>query len=450
MILNLNVNLSDVFGREDVGGNHSYNFPEEFFNACNDGLSCKSELEDHCLDVKIFDLENSEIKKNIIAGDLFCRKARWPSASPFAVFLSHDIDQIHDRELFRWLGDVNHLRRHLQAGEKCNKKDCIRRIIRPLINPIDPYDQFASIRRIEDKYGWKSTFFLLDDKYWARMGGRFKWTDPDFKRISRFLLDEGCELGIHGSAYSHDNPQWWQDICSRFISLYGEAPLGARNHYLKLSVPETWECQAGAGLLYDSTFGMPDKLGAPNGYCFPFRVPLSQNQLQHKGLIELPMSVMDQTLFRYMNLDGEGAFSAASEELSKIIEVGGLAVLLWHNNFFNEPEYHEWEETYERLLDWLAPQNPYVACGRDIAAWWDARSSVSLIAEGDVDGCKRWHITAEKSLDNLSVEIFGTRVKEKVVCDVPFSEIQKDSDCIILTFPHLGAGESASFRVIRS
>ena len=61
MILNLNVNLSDVFGREDVGGNHSYNFPEEFFNACNDGLSCKSELEDHCLDVKIFDLENSEI-----------------------------------------------------------------------------------------------------------------------------------------------------------------------------------------------------------------------------------------------------------------------------------------------------------------------------------------------------------------------------------------------------
>ena len=383
-------------------------------------------------------------------GKLLCRKARWPNASPFAVFLSHDIDQIHDRELFRWLGDINHLRRHLQGIERAELSACIRRIIRPIVRPVDPFDQFASIRQIEGKHGWCSSFFLLEDKYWARMGGRFKWTDPKFMRISRFLLDEGCELGIHGSAYSHDDPQWWHDISSRFYSLYGEAPVGARNHYLKLSVPQTWQSQASAGLLYDSTYGLPDRIGAPNGLCFPFRVPLSQNQQQQNGLIELPMSVMDQTLFRYMNLDGDSAFSAASRELSKIIEVGGLAVLLWHNNFFNEPEYREWEETYERLLDWLAPQNPWVACGRDIAAWWDARLSASLIALGDVDSGKSWQLIAGKSLDNFSVEIFGTRVGDDVVSDVPFTEVQKDSDSIILNFPHLEAKETAIFRVRRT
>ena len=92
-------------------------------------------------------------------GRPLCRKANWPAAAPLAVFLSHDVDQIHDRELFRWLGDVNHLRRHWFKGERGRTWPCLRRIAPPLLRPIDPMTQFRSIRPLQGRHGWLSTFF---------------------------------------------------------------------------------------------------------------------------------------------------------------------------------------------------------------------------------------------------------------------------------------------------
>ena len=390
--------------------------------------------------------ERSVIETAKENGELLCRKARWPKAAPFALFLSHDIDQIHDRELFRWLGDINHLKRHWRHGERCNSKACLKRILRPLFRPADPYDQFAAIRRIEGRHGWASTFFLLEDTYWARMGGRFNWIDPSFERISKYLLDEGCELGIHGSAYSHDNPQWWKAITSRFASLYGRPAIGARNHYLKLKVPQTWECQREAGLLYDTTFGYPNQLGAPGDFCYPFQVP-SQQGNSPGAFVELPLSVMDQTLFRYLNLEGDAAFAKSRDYLSQIIEAGGLAVLLWHNNFFHEEEYQEWEQTYDQLLSWLALQDPWAACGRDIAAWWVGRGSARLATEEAGVGGKSWQITCEQAVDNLAVEIFGTRTGDLIESNVAFQETRKELGHSVVIFPHLDAGAAVSFRV---
>ncbi|MBN2108831.1 MAG: hypothetical protein JW832_15500, partial [Deltaproteobacteria bacterium] len=39
----------------------------------------------------------------------------WPGGAEFALFLSHDVDQVHDRGLYRTLADINHLRRVLRG-----------------------------------------------------------------------------------------------------------------------------------------------------------------------------------------------------------------------------------------------------------------------------------------------------------------------------------------------
>lgn len=43
--------------------------------------------------------------------------ARWPGGAAFALFLSHDVDVIHERELFRILGGGNRMRRKAFAGD---------------------------------------------------------------------------------------------------------------------------------------------------------------------------------------------------------------------------------------------------------------------------------------------------------------------------------------------
>ncbi len=383
-------------------------------------------------------IETAKKKKKCIA-----RKAKWPNAAPFALFLSHDIDQIHDRELFRWLGDINHLRRHWFKGERGNTLQCLKRIIRPGLFPINPLRQFKEIRRIEDKHNWCSTFFLLEDEYWRKKGGRFKWDDPEFCKISDFLLNEDCELGIHGSAYRHDDPEWWKMTQDRFNRLYGHPAVGTRVHHLKMRLPQTWHSQRQAGLHYDTTFGLPNVLGAPGGFCFPFEIPLD-HAADKKPFVELPLSIMDQTLFRYLRLDSDAAFAESRKLLETIIEAGGLAVLLWHNNFFAEAEYREWQETYERLLDWLAPQRPWTACGKDIADWWRRRNGVQLIKTSE----KSWCIKSNKKIKNLVVDVFGTTNNNSITCSKPEQVISiKKATSIQLFISELTPGSSIEFSV---
>jgi hypothetical protein len=60
-----------------------------------------------------------------------------------------------------------------------------------------------------------------------------------------------------------------------------------------------------------------------------------------------------------------------------------LVTLLWHNDCFNEPEYREWQWTYEQLLSRLAARRPWCATGAEIAAWWRKQSAESRRPSAD-------------------------------------------------------------------
>ena len=396
---------------------------------------------------QVLEWDREVVQRAKVTGEPVCRRARWPGAAPYAVFLSHDVDQIHDRELFRWLGDVNHLRRMLLNGEHGDTVACLKRIARPILRPIDPMQQFETMREIERAHGWHSTFFLLEDRYWARKGGRFRWDDPAFQRISAFLIHEGCELGIHGSAYLHDDPTWWKESQERFAGLYGRSAQGARNHYLTLRVPATWLSQRRAGITYDSTFGYADKLGAPAGFCFPFALVDQHDGDQQVPLIELPVTIMDQTVFRYAALRGEDALAACVGAVETVRQLGGLVTLLWHNNFFAEEEYVEWQDVYVRLLEAMGPDRPWVACGRDIARWWMARRQLRLIAQVTLDDSHRWHVEAGADTEGAAIEVVGADDDAPIECDVEHRIERRGSGTAVVHLPRLDAGTRATLRV---
>ena len=104
--------------------------------------------------------------------------SQWPHGASFALFLSHDVDQIHDRELFRVLADVNHVRRRLLNGENGDVALAVRRIARSLLRPKPAALDVQTILNIEARHGFRSTWFLLHDKYWARQGSRYSFNRP--------------------------------------------------------------------------------------------------------------------------------------------------------------------------------------------------------------------------------------------------------------------------------
>lgn len=296
----------------------------------------------------------------------------WPQNASFALFLSHDLDQIHDREMFRILADVNHMRRVATQGEQGNIRLATTRILRGLLRPRPTGHDVQTMLEIEARHGFRSTFFILDDPYWSRNGPRYRLNSAGLDRIAEMVLASGGELGVHGGYYRFNNPDGYRESRERVGALFGVEVSGIRNHLLRFSYPDTWLAQEAAGYRYDTTFALKNRPGVPEGRFFPFR-PVDPVSGRTLALTVLPLTVMDVTLFRNMKLRGADALEAAWKAIEPIIEQGGLVTLLWHNNYFNEPEYAEWQWVYERLLERLAALNPWCATGAEIESWCRSR-----------------------------------------------------------------------------
>ena len=96
----------------------------------------------------------------------------WPGGAKFALFLSHDIDKIFDREPFYVLAALNHVRRLILRGEGHRVGLALRRLARALFAPKPPELDFQTILDLEARYGFRSTFFVLHDSRRGRRGPR--------------------------------------------------------------------------------------------------------------------------------------------------------------------------------------------------------------------------------------------------------------------------------------
>jgi len=300
----------------------------------------------------------------------------WPDDAAFALFLSHDIDQIYDREIFRLLGDLNHLRRICFNGESTRIVPCAKRIARAIMRPRTPGKDVQTILSIERGFGFRSTFFLLEDRVFNHRGGRYRYSDPATKRIARTIENSGCEVALHGAYHNVNDPAAYRAQIAAFREAFGYNPKGIRNHYLRHDGKETWSVQRDVGFEYDASFGCNDKIGIREGRAHPF-FPLDSGGEASLDFVALPMTIMDVALFGGLSITGGNALALSQRVAEQVISAGGLLCLNWHNTYFENDEYRSWRIVYEELLQWLVEQRPWNATGAEIAEWWMRTSIVN-------------------------------------------------------------------------
>lgn len=297
----------------------------------------------------------------------------WPGGAKFALFLSHDIDKIYDRELYYFLAAVNHVRRMALQGEKGSIPLAVRRLARALFSPKPPEMDFETILGIEARHGFRSTFFVLHDSRRGRRGPRYALQSAALRRIVARILAAGGEVGLHGGYYQFNQAAGYRNSREELQRHLGVDARGIRNHFLLHSGAETWRAQATAGFRYDATFGYANRIGAREGRLHPF-FPAVAAPGEELGILELPLTVMDVALFLNADWEGEAALNAAWAAIEPVITAGGLVSLLWHNDYFNEREFQNWQWTYEQLLARLAERKPWCATGTEITDWWCSRA----------------------------------------------------------------------------
>jgi peptidoglycan/xylan/chitin deacetylase (PgdA/CDA1 family) len=261
------------------------------------------------------------------------RAARWPGAAPYAVVISHDVDQLTNynrRERFRSV---------IGSLARFNKPPTF-----DFMSAERAYGTFPAIMEIEEEYGAVSTFFVGSVKRGAL---DYNYTLEKVRPLLKDIEAFGAEIALHSSYYCNGPYQLTEEF-SALSDAVGFEVKGVRGHYLRVAPARLWRWADEVGFEYDASLGYFDDIGFRRMHCLPFATLYGDGTTA--GVYEIPLSLMDGTLFQYLALGIDEAIKTAGRFLGKVKAAGGLFSVLWHYRAFSGGQYPEWAEVFETIL----------------------------------------------------------------------------------------------------
>jgi hypothetical protein len=212
----------------------------------------------------------------------------------------------------------------------------------------DPYDTFGFLMECSESVECISHFNF--------MGLRDRQSDcyyplnhPFVLNLIRTIDERGHRIGFHPSYESYGRPDIFLQELASLQAVSPQSIVSGRQHYLRFSVPETWQQWENAGLAWDSTMGYADMPGFRCGTCFDFPVfnAVTRTKL---NLREKPLIAMDVTLASYLRLQPEAAWEILSALKQEVYRYRGSFTLLWHNSSLDDVVWTGWRELYKSFI----------------------------------------------------------------------------------------------------
>ena len=343
---------------------------DNFFNLYTNSGEYKNDFPDMFGRSRLYNAGNNQILSPVISKEIYSRGFRpvYPDGKKFAVCVSHDVDhlflnQTPQRKFVN--GTVDILRGKLSEGLTSFGSLIKEKIFKD-------YD-LHNLINLNDTYHVRSTYYFLS----------LQKGEEDFNYRLRYIGDQlntvlktGNEIGLHGGHKAFNDLVKISQEKKMLEDAVGMKVQGYRNHFLKFEIPLTWNNLQQSGFVYDSTLGYPDCIGFRNGMCYPF-YPFDINRNQFLEIIELPLTVMDATLFYYMRLNSDIAFKICKQIIDRIKECQGVFTLLWHNNFITG----EMGSVYRRILEYLKEEDPWFVTSGELIRWWQQENLMKQLKE---------------------------------------------------------------------
>ena len=291
-------------------------------------------------------------------------EVEYPEGKKFAVCLTHDIDVVY---LYTSkLSIMYNAAKSLKHGQI---KNALKIPFNNLNKKWNPWWNFKETMAIEEKYNAKSSFYFLT----LNKGDLdFNFKVEDLEHEIGNIADNDWEVGLHGGHNAYDILDMIKEKKKRLENVLGREVIGYRNHYLRFKVPDTWELLSKAGFKYDTTFGYADMVGFRNGMCHPFK-PFNLVTNKEIDILEIPLTIMDGTLFDYMNLDMKEAWNITKLLVDTIEKYNGVITILWHNTEMVDEKL----KFYEKILKYCYEKGAWMTSGEEIWKWWSKKDWVN-------------------------------------------------------------------------
>lgn len=212
----------------------------------------------------------------------------------------------------------------------------------------DPFDTFSLIKELHKVHGLRPHFFILFAEYGLN-DKNIPAGNANFQVLVKSIGDYAT-IGIHPSYASNSNPALLTAEISRLSSVLHMDITSSRQHFLKLSLPETYRNLIDNDIKDDYTMGYAGCPGFRAGICSTFKWFDLESEVATTLNVH-PFAIMDGTLRDYMKVEADEAMVYIRPLVDEVKNAGGTFISLWHNeSLSNEKRWKGWVNVYKEML----------------------------------------------------------------------------------------------------
>jgi len=212
----------------------------------------------------------------------------------------------------------------------------------------DPYDTYDTQLKLQKEYNLKVIYFILLADYGLN-DKNISFTKRKFQLLIKRLADY-ASIGIHPSYGSNTNFAKLPKEIKRLEGITKREVTKSRQHFVKLTSPETYNQLVDLGIRDDYTMGFASAIGFRASICSAYTF----YNLDTETILPIkihPFAVMDATLFYYLKLSPAKSIAQISALIEEVKNVNGTFISLWHNDTFsNYKQWEGWESVYKEMI----------------------------------------------------------------------------------------------------
>lgn len=214
----------------------------------------------------------------------------------------------------------------------------------------DPYDTYDFQLEMIKKHHLKAIYFFLLGDY----GVNDKNLPIESKKFQSLIktLGDYAQVGIHPSYGSNKSKEQLKKEVERLSKVLHRDVTHSRQHFLKLTLPETYRNLIDLDITDDYTMGFASQVGFRASICTPFNFYDLDMEVETKLKIH-PFAVMEGTLKYYMKVYPEDAMQKIKPLIDEVKSVNGQFISLWHNDTLNDRKlWAGWKKVYEEMVEY--------------------------------------------------------------------------------------------------
>ncbi|MGH2646282.1 MAG: polysaccharide deacetylase family protein, partial [Ginsengibacter sp.] len=257
-------------------------------------------------------------------------------SSTFKAIVTYDIDvayKFKGRNFIRNTGSI------VKDILKLDFKNIRNRLFMFQNKQKDPWDVYDYLKETIIQNNLQSVFFFLLGDY-SKNDRNINHKNPLLQTLIN-KIKTFSEIGIHPSYNSSSNANKILSEKKRLENILGKMIYKSRQHFLKFTLPDTYNSLLSAGIKEDYSMGFPDEPGFRAGTCKPFYFYDLKNE-KITDLTIFPSTVMEGAYIK-SNTNPEQALENIFNLVEEVKKVNGTFISIWHNHTVSETsEFKEW------------------------------------------------------------------------------------------------------------